>query len=185
MLKQYLQWPFAAVLVTAAFFLVNALWIPAKAGLAQLLLEDAWQRNLAGEKNAKPWPWADTSPVGVLEVPALGVRLIVLEGNSGRNLAFGPTMQSATEVKDKILSGHRDTHFQFLESIKKGEIFRFTSLAGTIEYQVLWLEIIDSWAQEILLQPELDRLTLVTCFPFHTASTGGPLRYVVSALPVE
>lgn len=111
MLKPQHQWPFAAVLATAAFFLLDAMWIPVKAELAQALLEDAWRRTLNGGKNAKPWPWADTSPVAVLEAPRLGIRLIVLSGTSGRNLAFGPTLLGAPDQGDKVLSGHRDTHF--------------------------------------------------------------------------
>ena len=88
-------WLLAAVFITAAIFTLQALWIPAKALLAQHLLESAWQKNLAGETAARPWPWADTSPVGVLEIPELGLRQIVLEGASGRNLAFGPATSLA------------------------------------------------------------------------------------------
>ncbi|MFT5371308.1 MAG: sortase A [Bacteroidia bacterium] len=185
MLKQKYQWLFAAVLVTAAFFLASALWIPVKAKVAQFLLENAWQRTLAGEIGAKPWPWADTSPVGVLEVATLGIRLIVLSGTSGRNLAFGPTLHSPPEENDKILSGHRDTHFRFLESVKIGEILRVTTVHGALEYRISWLEVIDSDVQELVLEPDVSRLTLTTCYPFDSPSAGGSLRYVVTAIQVS
>ena len=55
-------------------------WIQAKAWLAQVLIAQAWQRVLAGEVHAKPWPWADTWPVARLSVPSLGIERYVLEG---------------------------------------------------------------------------------------------------------
>jgi sortase A len=178
------QWPFAAVLVTAAFFLINALWIPAKAVLAQYLLERAWVRTLQGESGARPWPWADTGPVGVLEVPGLGIRQIVLEGTSGRNLAFGPTLLSQPGGSDLLLSGHRDTHFRFLEQLGKDELIRITTVEGSHEYRVSWLEVIDSRRLELVTEPDTQRLTLVTCYPFDAISAGGPLRFVVTARPL-
>ena len=86
------HWLLAAVSFTAVVFSIDALWVPVKAELAQHLLERAWLRTLEGEADAKPWPWADTRAVAVLEVPHLGLREIVLDGSSGRNLAFGPTL---------------------------------------------------------------------------------------------
>jgi sortase A len=183
-MKSALQWPLAAVLVTAAFFCIKACWIPAKAVLAQYLLEQAWARTLQGETDARPWPWADTTPVGVLEIPRLGVRQIVLAGASGRNLAFGPAMVTGSLQGDVLLSGHRDTHFSFLESINEEDLLRLTSTSGVEEYRVSWLEVIDSRRVELVLEPGMRRLTLLTCFPFDAIAPGGPLRYVVTARPV-
>ena len=121
------HWILAAVSLTAAVFLFDALWIPVKAELAQHLLERAWLRTLAGEPDAKPWPWADTHAVAILEVPRLNLREIVLEGSSGRNLAFGPTLVNTIQLDssaDRILSGHRDTHFSFLEELHTGDLLR-------------------------------------------------------------
>lgn len=55
------------------------LYIPAKAWLAQQLLENAWANSHATQA-VKPWPWADTWPVARLGVPGLGISQIVLEG---------------------------------------------------------------------------------------------------------
>ncbi len=172
------------MLVTAAFFLLNAIWIPVKAEVAQFLLEDAWQRTLAGEKNAKPWPWADTSPVGLLEIPDKGIRQIILSGTSGRNLAFGPTLLTSISQNDLIISGHRDTHFSFLENLQQGETIRLTSIEGTREFTVNWLEVIDSLNVQMVFEPGKARLTLVTCYPFDVVNAGGSLRYIVTAEPV-
>jgi len=180
------HWILAAVSVTAAILFIDALWIPIKAEVAQFLLARSWQQTLAGEPNAKPWPWADTRAIAILEIPHLGLSEIVLEGSSGRNLAFGPTLVNASPIdktKDRILSGHRDTHFNFLKDLKKGDLLRLITPSGTRDYLVSWLEAIDSSQQNLVIDENLERLTLMTCYPFNTATTGGPMRWVVTAIP--
>jgi sortase A len=176
----------AVVCFTAAVFSLDALWIPAKAELAQHLLERAWLRTLAGESDAKPWPWADTRAIAILEVPRLGLREIVLEGSSGRNLAFGPTLVNTSQLEhssDRILSGHRDTHFSFLKELKTGDLLRLRTTTEIRDYRVSWQEAIDSRQQQLVIDDSVERLTLLTCYPFDTTTAGGPLRWVVTALP--
>jgi sortase A len=180
------HWILAAVSLTAAVFLFDAIWIPVKAELAQHLLERSWLRTLAGEPDAKPWPWADTRAVAILEVPRLGLREIVLEGSSGRNLAFGPTLVNASrldESADRILSGHRDTHFSFLKELQTGDLLRLHTTTETRDYRVSWLETVDSRRQQLVIDNSIERLTLLTCYPFDAATSGGPLRWVVTAVP--
>lgn len=161
-------------------------WIHAKAALAQVLLERAWDRTLAGELAVRPWPWADTHPVARLEVPALGERQIVLAGASGRTLAFGPAHLDGTAPPGSpghaVLSGHRDTHFRFLRELRPGMVVRLQGGDGVWrDYQVTGTEVID--AREARLMPDSGRfaLTLVTCYPFDTLVPGGPLRLLVHA----
>ena len=189
-MKRYLllrrHWVLAAVTVTAAVFFLDAIWIPVKAELAQHLLERSWLRTLAGEPNARPWPWADTRAVAVLEIPRLGQRVIVLEGSSGRNLAFGPTLVNPGLIEDsadRILSGHRDTHFSFLEDLSRGDLLRLHTTGETRDYRVDWMEAVDSREQHMVIDDSIERLTLLTCYPFDAPTAGGPLRWVVTALP--
>lgn len=180
------HWILAAVGLTAAVFLMDALWIPVKAELAQHLLERAWLRTLAGEPDAKPWPWADTRAVAILEVPRLGLREIVLEGSSGRNLAFGPTLVNPTrldETADRILSGHRDTHFNFVKNLQTGDLLRLRTTKETRDYRVSWQETVDSRQQQLVIDDNVERLTLLTCYPFDATTRGGPLRHLVTAVP--
>jgi sortase A len=180
------HWFLAAVGVTAAIFSFDALWIPVKAEIAQHLLERAWLRTLAGEPDAQPWPWADTHAVAILEVPRLGVREIVLEGSSGRNLAFGPTLVNTGRIEqtsDRVLSGHRDTHFSFLKQLKTGDLLRLRTTQGTRDYRVRWQQAVDSREQSLVIDASVDRLTLLTCYPFEAPLPGGPLRWVVTATP--
>ena len=180
------HWLLAAVSFTAAVFSFDALWIPVKAELAQHLLERAWLRTLEGVPDARPWPWADTRAVAVLEVPHLGLREIVLEGSSGRNLAFGPTLVNANrldESPDRVLSGHRDTHFSFLKDLNTGDRLRLRTATEVRDYRVSWQEAVDSRYQSLVIDDSVERLTLLTCYPFETTTAGGPLRWVVTALP--
>jgi len=180
------HWIFAAVALTAAVFVAHALWIPVKAELAQYLLERSWQRTLAGETDAKPWPWSDTRAIAALEIPRLGLTIIVLEGSSGRNLAFGPTLVNTTRLEntsDRVLSGHRDTHFSFLKDLQSGDLISLHTATGIIDYRVSHQQSVDSRQQQLVIDERTERLTLLTCYPFDAAVAGGPLRWVVTALP--
>src|SRR5665648_222137 len=91
--------------------------IYAKAILAQILLERAFERSLAAGEPVKPWSWADTWPVARIEVPRIGASAIVLKGGSGQALAFGPGLLDGTpapgEAGSSVIAAHRDTHFSF------------------------------------------------------------------------
>ncbi len=156
-------------------------WIYVKARLAQVLLQGAWACALAGEHDVKPWPWADTWPVARLVVPSLGIDQIVLEGAHGRTLAFGPgrleSGSSAKDVRTMILTGHRDTHFQFLETLHAGETLLLQARTGRWHrFTVRDGQIVDSRTDE-----NGRHLILITCYPFHTLKPNQPFRYVVTA----
>jgi len=161
-------------------------YIPAKAWLAQELMQRAWVRTGKGAEKAVPWPWADTWPVARLTARAGDVDLIVLAGGSGRTLAFGPGHLSASampgESGNAVIAGHRDTHFAFLADAEPGEILWVeTGDSATHRYEVVGTDIVDSRTGSILLDSEDSILSLVTCYPFDAREAGGPLRYVVTA----
>ena len=169
--------------LAAAIFLIQALWIPAKAGVAQHLLERSWQARQAGTLMAPPWPWADTQPVARLLAPELGQDHLVLDAPSGRSLAFGPVLAGSAGL-DQVLFGHRDTHFGFLEKLGTGDRLTLEGLSSTRHYKVVQMDIIDSRHQQVSIEAGMDRLTLVTCYPFDALQPNGPLRYVVTAVPI-
>lgn len=161
-------------------------WIHAKARLAQFLLQRAWERTLRGEAAAKPWPWADTWPVARLRVPAHGVDLIVLSGVSGRTLAFGPGHAPDSAAPGapgtEIVTAHRDTHFRFLERVRRGdEVFVDAPGGPIVRFLVQELSVVDSRSAVIHRNPRAAALVLMTCYPFDALVAGGPLRYVVTA----
>jgi sortase A len=151
----------AAALAAALFSLaalLHSAWIPVKAVLAQSLIEWSWQRELAGDP-APPWPWADTRAAAVLEAPRLGQRRVVLAGQSGRNLAFGPVLLDGTRPGgDAIISGHRDTHFRFLEDLLPGDRLELRDRRVSRHYEIRNIEVVDSRRVDLLVEPGTDRL---------------------------
>jgi sortase A len=161
------------------------LWIPAKAALAQVLISNAWQRALDGEDSPRPWPWADTWPVGKLGVPRIGKTVFVLANASGHALAFGPAHVAASaapgQMDNVVLAGHRDTHFAFLRELEEGDEITLETSAGAAVYRVAGTRVVHESQMEILDRSGRPELTLLTCYPFGAVVPGGPLRYVVHA----
>lgn len=176
----------ACLLCLGFWNLGSGAYIPAKAWVAQELLQVAWARAAGGADRPAPWPWADTYPVARMLSPTRAVDLIVLAGGSGRTLAFGPGHLSASalpgEIGNTIIAGHRDTHFGFLKDVEKGERFHLEAANGTGHvYEVIGTAIVDSRKGNLVLDTEAAMLTLVTCYPFDARAPGSPLRYIVTA----
>lgn len=164
----------------------EAAWLYGKAHLAQRLLLRAWDRARAGEVEARPWPWADTWPVARLRVPGHAVDIIVLAGVSGRTLAFGPghAPGSATPgaAGTAIVTGHRDTHFRFLQRVRIGdEILVDVPGRPSARFEVREMAIVDARRAALRRDAEGASLVLLTCYPFDALAPGGPLRYAVVA----
>ncbi len=176
----------AAIIGLGIWQVGEAGYIHLKAELAQVLVQEAWSDTLKGEKQVRPWPWADTWPVARMQIPDLDVDLMVLAGASGRTLAFGPAHLEGTASPGtsghSILSGHRDTHFAFLKKVEYGMEIRIQSPDGIWRsYTATDRQVIDARYARLASGNGEAALTLVTCYPFDTIVPGGPLRYLVSA----
>lgn len=180
-------WILASVLVVLGSGLIGqGIWIHIKATAAQWLLQEAWAKTLKMQHPAKPWPWADTWPVGRLRVPQHGIDQIILADASGRSLAFGPGLLSRSAWPDKsgtiVVSGHRDTHFQFLRHVQKDDLLYVEWPTGhRASYTVQELIVVDSRHTRLAHHDDSEELILTTCFPFDALVPGGPHRYVVRA----
>jgi len=163
----------------------HAGYIEAKAGLAQMLLQHAWQRSLHDRTPVRPWPWADTHPLARLRVARLGIDEIVLSGASGRTLAFGPALSPGGarpgEVGNTVVSGHRDTHFRFLADLQPGDLIEMDAADGQYVYRVDSAEVVDARSAMLIVDTPDARLTLVTCYPFDGVVPGRSFRYLVHA----
>lgn len=164
-------------------------YIPAKAWLAQELMHRAWRKAQQGESEFPPWPWADTFPVARLTAKGGDIELIVLEGGTGRTLAFAPGHLGASalpgEKGNSIIAGHRDTHFRFLQFLRPGESLMIETADGDHHvYEVTDIDVVDSRHGSIVIDTDSPMLSLVTCYPFGAREAGGPWRYVVTAAMV-
>ncbi len=177
----------ALTLALGAALAGDGVYLTAKARLAQVLLSHAWDATLRTGEPHRPWWWADTHPIARLRAPRLGVDRIVLAGSSGRTLAFGPGLVPGTSLPGarglSMISGHRDTHFSFLEYLRHGDVLDVDTANGSYRYVVNRFMIIDMKDDPPVLDPALDRLVLVTCYPFHRWTAGGSRRYLVIARP--
>ncbi|HAC57809.1 MAG: class GN sortase [Parvibaculum sp.] len=162
----------------------QGLYIKAKAEVAQILLERAWEKTLADGKPHKAWPWADTWPVAKLEIPSQMKSEIVLAGGTGEALAFGPGHLFGSPDPGKpgtsVIAGHRDTHFAFLRHLKNDDTVIVTTRDRKQHlFRVRGSRIVEHDNSQI--DPHAGfGIALVTCFPFD-AREQGPLRYVVFA----
>ena len=81
-----------------------------------------------------------------------------------------------------LISGHRDTHFQFLQHLESGdELWLRTPGGAAHRYVVGATAIVDYRQARLPLDTGSRRLTLITCYPFAALTPGGPLRYLVFA----
>ncbi len=176
----------AACLTVFGFVLfVQGSFIPAKAVVAQFLLERAWERALEGETAPRAWPWADSWPVASVSFPRTGERQIVLAEAGGEAMAFGPAHLSRSARPGApgvaVFAAHRDTHFRMLQHVETGERILVQSPDGAeYAYIVTGMEVVRHDRSGIIVDGGPARLALVTCYPFNQ-TTPGPLRYVVWA----
>jgi sortase A len=164
-------------------------YIHAKAMLAQVLLERAFEQTVATGRETKPWSWADTWPVARIEVKRLGSRAIVLAGSSGQALAFGPghveRTPDAGERGVAVYSAHRDTHFAFLKNVAIGDEIEVTRGDGQhFRYRVDGTSVVRFDDSGIDALADGYHLVLSTCWPFN-ALTSGPDRYLVHASMIK
>ena len=175
-----------ALIALGVALLAAGFWLPAKAELAQHLLNRAWHRTAGGDATAKPWPWADTHPVARLTLPGSDEPLTVLAGASGRNLAFAPALLDGSAAPGTdgvtVIAGHRDTHFRALATLAIGDGLTLERPDGSVlTYEVAALDVIDSERAELRLDADESIVVLVTCWPFEAVTVGGSWRYVVTA----
>tara|TARA_Y100001934_G_scaffold241905_1_gene297287 strand:+ start:48 stop:617 length:570 start_codon:yes stop_codon:yes gene_type:complete len=178
----------AGLTAVAIWQLGGAMLIHAKAWLAPILIERAWEKSMANDEEHKPWPWADTWPVAKLEVPSIGVQQFVLAGANGASLPFGPGHLDGTALPGDtgsiVIAAHRDTHFSFLGDIRRGAGIRITGRDGrTHEFEVTGQKVVDARVHGIVPLNIGSELVLVTCQPTGNFTYRGPFRLVVTARP--
>lgn len=178
------------LLIVATWQLGQGFYIQAKAYLAQALLEKAWTETRNGAQQVTPWPWADTWPVARLSVPRLGVNLIVLAGDTGRTLAFGPGHNFASakpgESGNSVISGHRDTHFEFLQHIQDGDQIIIEPIRGKSKvYLVVQQKIVNEQQGYLPIDENFPGINLITCYPFNSIHPGATQRYIVTARDID
>jgi sortase A len=175
------------LLVGGGCLAFEGLKIDIKAKVGQILLNRAWENTLETGKEQRPWSGFDGSLVFRLTVPKYKVDQVVLKGISGQNLAWGPSYHVESSLPQEkgatVISSHRDSHGIFIKNMQIGDVIELQDHHKNWHtYAVEDLFILDVNKENVALNPNDDRLLLVTCYPFEAVFSGTPLRYVVSAV---
>jgi sortase A len=122
--------------------------------------------------------------IGRIEIPRLGVSVILIEGTSSATLqrAVGhiPGTRMPGTLGNAVFSGHRDTFFRPLRKIHRHDIITVTTFKGKYNYRVLSTRIVQPAEVSVLESSDREVLTLVTCYPFYFVGPA-PERFIVVA----
>ncbi len=204
-------WLTASVLVITLSIAICFGWqagkITAKAYLSQWLLQITWQQRRVAGETLRPWPGLDSYPIARLYTEDNTRGTVVLDNASGQALAFAPTLiefasdNSDSNINTKryksetgkiavdnsllAIAGHRNTHLAFLEHSVDGDVIGLETVDGNRRlFRVSHRYIIDTRYEDLLVERSWQGLLLITCYPFDTLQSNGPLRLVVYASPV-
>ena len=129
-------------------------------------------------------PVADGGVIGEIEVPRLGLKAIVVQGDSEKLLrrAVGHLPETALpgEAGNVALAGHRDGLFRPLRNVRPGDSITLRTPEREFQYQVEWTAVVSPTAVRVLQPTSKSALTLVTCFPFYYIGAA-PERFIVRA----
>jgi sortase A len=122
--------------------------------------------------------------IGRLQIPRLGLSVMLMEGDGTRTLrrAVGhiPGTPLPGHPGNTALSGHRDTFFRPLRNIRDDDVIVITTLQGEYRYRVMSTRIVAPDNVAVLDPGTGEILTLVTCYPFYFVGAA-PNRFIVRA----
>lgn len=142
--------------------------------------------------NAADSPGKDVAPdpglLGRIEIPRLGLRAIVRDGDDESTLrrAVGHVRGTAypDEGGNTALAAHRDTFFRPLERIELDDEIRLVVPPHTYEYRVDSVRVVEPDEVSVLESNGIEELTLITCHPFRFIGPA-PDRFIVKATRVR
>ena len=155
-----------------------------------------FQKTISSSATGKPGPVGSNTSIplrlhvtegarlGRMEIPRLGVSVILVEGVKPRDLRLAVGHIPGTAFPDELgnvgLAGHRDTFFRELKGIRRGDLIVVTTIRESTQYSVEWTHIVKPRNVEVLEASPEPVLTLVTCYPFYFVGPA-PERFVVRA----
>lgn len=140
---------------------------------------------LADRASAAPAPVAANGVIGLLDIPRLGVSVMVIEGVGSKSLrrAAGhiPGTALPGQPGNAGISAHRDTFFRPLRNILRNDVIRISTGTGEYRYRVVSTRIVSPSDVAVLDSGGDEVLTLVTCYPFYFVGSA-PDRFIVRAV---
>jgi sortase A len=178
------------LLVTGLACLALFVWFEFEARYFQASLHDTFdeqrqqgasERNALGSSQpAEPMPGL----VGRLEIPRVGVDVIVLSGvdraTLRRSAGWLPETARPGKAGNAAIAAHRDTYFRPLRQVQQGDEVQITTLDARYRYRVEWTAVVAPGDTSVLAPTGKPALTLITCYPFYYVGEA-PQRFVVRA----
>ena len=124
------------------------------------------------------------SVLGQLEIPRIGLSVMVIEGDSASILRRAAGHIEGTALPggpgNVSIAAHRDTFFHALRDIRNRDAIILNTLRGSYQYEVESVEIVGPDNIGVLADSPNPTLTLVTCYPFYYVGPA-PKRFIVRA----
>jgi sortase A len=114
-------------------------------------------------------PPTDGSAIAVLDIHALGLHQVVVQGTSAADLMKGPGLMPGTVLPgtpgNAVIAGRRVTFgapFGALSTLRRGQTIKVVDGAGTFTYVVTHVGTVLSGQRDVVGPTAADRLTLIT-----------------------
>jgi LPXTG-site transpeptidase (sortase) family protein len=128
------------------------------------------------------------SLVGRVEIPRLGMSVVVFEGTDSNILDLGAGHWSGSalpgESGNVVMAAHRDTFFRGLRNIREDDVVNVSTTQGARRYLVDSTRVVDPHEVGVLAPTAQPSLTLITCYPFEYFGHA-PQRFIVRAREIE
>lgn len=139
-------------------------------------------RNVKAGLSSSP---AVSGPLGMIEIPRLGISSVIEEGTDARTLLLAVGHMSGTALPgadgNMVLTAHRDTFFRKLGKLQPGDMINVASIENLYRYRVESMSVVSPSDVYVTTATTGRTLTLITCFPFHYIGPA-PMRFVVRAV---
>jgi sortase A len=182
--QQMIRWSQRVLLGAAAVMLGYCAFALADSWNFQRLANRAFDRQLQPAAVSIPASADMGGLVGRLEIPRLGVSMMIAEGTAEATLRRAGGHIRGTALPglpgNVGIAGHRDTLFRPLRNIRQNDLILLTTLQGEYRYRVVLTEIVSPDDVAVLTPDGHEILTLVTCHPFYFVGPA-PNRFIVRA----
>lgn len=181
---KFLRWSQIGLWTVAAGLLGYCAFALADTWNFQRQASRAFDRQL--QPSAPPGPGAGSTNglLGRMEIPRLGMTMVVAEGTDETTLRRAGGHIRGTALPGQPgnvgIAGHRDTLFRPLRNIRRNDVILLTTLQGEYRYRVVTTEIVSPADVSVLSSDDHEVLTLVTCYPFYFVGPA-PDRFIVRA----
>ncbi len=137
----------------------------------------------------EPPPRVETGSVlGRIEIPRVGISVMVLQGTTARVFRRAAGHLEGTAVPGKpgnvAIAAHRDTFFRPLRNIRDQDVIKFSGVTRSYWYRVESVEVVGPDDVEVLADSTQPTLTLITCYPFYYVGPA-PKRFIVHARQIS